>query len=123
MNIVRAGEATVVDKPEGTRVSYYMFDDYEVINNELAPHAIQQWHHHETIGETMFVIEGSLEVLWRENGEEKSEFLGPGDLAESEHSPHTLRNSSDQAVRFVVIKRVPSGQNHRQTFKEDKVLD
>lgn len=123
MKIVQANKTLHVKKPEGTDVHYYLFKDYEVHYNDQAPHTTQTWHHHEKIWETLYIIDGELMARWRENGEEKSQVVRSGDLIETERTPHTFSNDSDEVVRFLVIKRMPSEEDHSEVLKTDKVLD
>ena len=78
MKFMQRSDAIHIAKPEGTDVHYYLFNDYEVMYNEQAPHTTQTWHHHDKIWETLYVIEGELTALWREDGEEKSQLMSPG---------------------------------------------
>lgn len=123
MKIVKSTDVPRVKKPEGTDIHYYMFNDYEVHYNDQAPHTVQTWHHHEKIWETLYIIDGELTAYWREEGEEKSQKVTAGDLIESERSPHTFSNDSDDVVRFLVIKRMPSSEDFSEIMKTDKVLD
>lgn len=123
MRIIKKSEAVRVSKPEGTDVDYFLFDDYEVHYNEQAPGTMQTWHHHEEIWETLYIIDGELAARWREDGEEKTQVVRAGDLIESERSAHTFTNESDTTVRFLVIKRIPTNQDYKEVFKNDKVLD
>lgn len=123
MKITTAKDVDHVHKPEGTDVHYYVFDDYEVHYNDQAPHTTQTWHHHEKIWETLYIIDGELTAYWREGEEEKSRVVKAGDVVETERSPHTFANNSDNTVRFLVIKRIPSGKDFREVLKTDKVLD
>jgi uncharacterized cupin superfamily protein len=123
MKITKAEDTLHVKKPEGTDVHYYLFKDYEVHYNDQAPHTTQTWHHHEKIWETLYIIEGELSAKWRENDEEKSQTVKAGDLIETERTPHTFSNDSDKVVRFLVIKHLPSTEDHSETLKTDKVLD
>jgi len=123
MNIVRSSDVNFVSKPEGTSVHYYLFNDYELHYNEQAPNTSQTWHHHEKIWETLYIIEGNLRVEWKEDGKVNSEIVSNGDLIETERTPHTFVNASDEIVRFIVIKRMPSDEDFRNVFKNDKVLD
>lgn len=124
MKIISAKDVLHVVKPEGTDVHYYLFKDYEVHYNDQAPHTTQTWHHHQTIWETLYIIEGELNAQWREDdGNEKSQTVKAGDLIETEHTPHTFSNDTDKVVRFLVIKRMPSTEDYSETLKTDKVLD
>lgn len=123
MKITHRSDAVHISKPESVEVDYYLFNDYEVHYNEQLPHTSQPWHHHDTIRETIYVIDGELTAYWREDGEEQSAVLHAGDLIETGNTSHTFTNESDHDVRFMVFKRVPSGANYRELFKSDKVMD
>lgn len=124
MKIIHRSDALYVEKPEGTQVAYYLFQDYEVHYNDQAPHTVQTWHHHEKIWETLYIIDGELMAYWRDaDGNEHSQKCIAGDLIETERTPHTFENQSDDTVRFLVIKRMPSGDDLREILKTDKVLD
>lgn len=49
--------------------------------------------------------------------------MSVGDLIETEKTPHTFTNHTDQMVKFLVIKQVLSGENKKELFKNDKVVD
>jgi len=123
MKIIHKTDALHVDKPEGTKVDYYLRSEYEVHYNEQVPQSTQTWHHHDHILETLFIIEGELTAKWREAGNVVVEIVRAGDLIETERTPHTFTNHTDQVVRFLVIKQVPSGQDKVELLKTDKVLD
>lgn len=123
MKIIKKEDTTNVYKPEGTNVTYFLFDEYEVHYNEQIPGSTQLWHHHEKIWETLYIIEGELKAKWKEDGEVKEQIVKAGDLVEVEHAPHTFTNHTDKVVKFLVIKQVLKGKNHKKLFKQDKVLD
>lgn len=123
MRIVSKKDVLHVEKPEGTIVDYYLFDEYEIHYNEQIPKSTQTWHHHEKIWETLFILEGELTVRWRENGEEKSQIVEKGDLIETERTPHTFENHTDNKVRFLVFKQLLNGENKKEILKTDKVVD
>ncbi len=123
MKITQAEDVVHIKKPEGTDVHYYLFKDYEIHYNDQAPHTTQTWHHHEKIWETIYIIDGKLTAHWRKNGEEKSQVVKSGDLIETERTAHTFSNDSDEIVRFLVIKRMPSNEDFTEVLKTDKVLD
>lgn len=123
MKIIHKTDAVHVPKPQSVEVDYYLFDDYEVHYNEQLPHTTQDWHHHDVIWETLYIVDGELTAYWRENAETKSRVVKAGDLIETERSSHTFANESDGVVRFLVLKRVPSDENYRAVFKNDKILD
>lgn len=123
MKIIQAKDVPHIAKPEGTDVHYYLFKDYEVHYNDQAPRTTQTWHHHEKIWETLYIIEGELVAQWHDGDEGKSQTVKAGDLIETERTPHTFSNDTDEKVRFLVIKRIPSEKDYSETLKTDKVLD
>lgn len=123
MKITTQKETLNISKPEGTNVSYYLFPEYEVHYNEQKPGSTQTWHHHETIWETLFIIEGELTAQWRETGGVKSQIVKAGDLIETERTPHTFTNHTDGVVKFLVIKQVPHGKEYKELLKADKIVD
>ena len=123
MKIIHKIQALHIDKPEGSAVDYFLFPEYEVHYNELKPGTIQQWHHHQQINETLFIIEGELELWWLENGAKVSRVVTAGDLIQGENTPHTFINATDKPVRMIAFRFVPDGQNKSQIIKNDKYLD
>jgi len=121
MQIVKQGIA--VAKPEGTRVTYYIFPEYEIHYNELLPTTVQPWHHHNAIEETIFVISGEIEVRWLENGTIVTEKVHQGDIVRVEDTPHTLANLLDAVAIFLVVRLVLSGKDTREILRTDKHLD
>lgn len=120
MLITRKTTATYVVKPDGTNVWYYLFPEYEVHYNEIAPGVTQVWHCHEQIEEVIFMLSGQLQAEWIENGKKQQSMLKEGDLVQSKNSVHTFTNTSEYLTKFLVIKLVPDGNDHRKTFKTDK---
>lgn len=123
MKIVKKKDVLHVDKPEGTKVDYYLRDEYEIHYNEQVPHSTQTWHHHEFIWEVLFILEGELTAKWKENGEPREKIVQAGDLIESERSSHTFTNHTDKTVKFLVFKFVPTGEQKKELLKTDKVVD
>lgn len=123
MKIIHPKDTLQVSKPEGTDVTYFLRPEYEVHYNEQKPGTTQTWHHHETVWETLYIIEGELKVKWKENDKEKEEIVRVGDLIETERTPHTFTNHTNGLVKFLVIKQVLSGENKSELLKSDKVID
>lgn len=123
MKIIHKKDVPYVEKPEGVNVAYYLFPEYEVHVDEQLPHTTQTWHHHEAIWESVYIVEGELTAQWKENEEIKKEVVKTGDLIESEHTPHTYANDTDEITKYIVIKQVLSGNEKRELLKSDKVLD
>jgi uncharacterized cupin superfamily protein len=124
MKITNLSQAIHVDKAEGTSVDYFLFPEYEIHYNEVKPGVTQLWHHHPRIWETIFMIEGELEVHWQDEfGKKQNSIVKKGDVVEVENSPHTFINSSKEVARFVVYRFVPTGEDKREIIKKDKMLD
>ena len=123
MKIIYKSQALHVDKPEGSAVDYYLFPEYEVHYNEVKPGTIQLWHHHQQISESLFIIEGELEVWWLENKTKVKKIVTAGDLVQVENTSHTFINSTDKIVKMIAFRFVPDGIDKSKIIKNDKVLD
>jgi uncharacterized cupin superfamily protein len=123
MKIIHKQNALHADKPEGTKVDYFLQEEYEVHYNEQVSKSTQIWHHHEQIWETIFIIKGELTAKWKENNKVVEEVVSAGDLIEAENTTHTFTNHTDKIVKFLVIKQILSGENKRELLKTDKVVD
>lgn len=124
MKITRREDAIAVDKGNGTSVRYYIYPEYEIHYNEILAGTFQQWHHHEVIEETLYIITGALEAHWRDaEGNSQFDKLGPGDVIRVGSLPHTFANTSESTATFMVVRTVPDGRDKREIIKNDKVLD
>jgi uncharacterized cupin superfamily protein len=124
MKIILKNEAIHTEREDRTLVDYYIFPEYEIHYNEIRPGVVQKWHHHSTIWETIFIIEGEIEIRWRdEKGEQKSQIVSKGDVIEVEKTSHTLANIGLETAKLVVFRFVPTGEDKREAIKNDKVLD
>ena len=123
MNIIHKDDALHINKQEGTKIDYYLRDEYEMHYNEQVPGSTQTWHHHEQILETLFIIEGELTAKWKEDGKVIDQIVRAGDLIETENTPHTFTNHTDKIVKFLVIKQVLSGKSKKELLKTDKIID
>ena len=122
MEIINPFNAIHREKPDGTRVDYYLQPEYEIHYNEVPPGTTQEWHSHNKQEEVLFIIEGALEARWLEKGEKRSESVHKGDLIRVENTIHTFANISDKNAAFIVFKMILSGKDNSNTFKEDKIL-
>jgi quercetin dioxygenase-like cupin family protein len=118
---VPPGKAITVTKDNGTKVSYYIFPEFELHDNVLAPDSIQGWHYHQDIEEIIFVTEGSIEVLWLDKDKKKqSKILRSGDLCRLGRSVHTVANRTKEPARFLVYRLVSREKNQHQLIKNDR---
>lgn len=122
MKIIPRSQARSENRPSGERL-YYDFLEYNLHLNEIKPGGATDWHHHEKIWETVFVVKGELVVRWKENGEVKEQIIREGDVVEVEDTPQSFVNETDKPAFFLDIKQVLSGEDKRELLKSDKVSD
>lgn len=79
IKIVKQQEAIHVEKEDRTIVDYYLFNEYEIHHNILPAHTIQGWHYHQNIEEVIFIIDGSMEVMYQDDDICKN-IVYPGDI-------------------------------------------
>jgi mannose-6-phosphate isomerase-like protein (cupin superfamily) len=116
-------DAIYRDKGDGTKVSYYRFDEYEIHANTLDPGSVQGWHHHNRIIETLYVVSGSMEARWIEDGDVRTRRLDRGDVITVGSSVHTFANPYEQPAEFLVFRLVPDGTDKRDLIKNDRHAD
>jgi uncharacterized cupin superfamily protein len=121
--ISRLADSRQLTKDGGTFVRYYLFPEYEIHYNELVAGGSQQWHRHDVIEETIYVVSGQVDVLWRDDYGEHRTALDAGDVVRFGAAPHTLVNTSDSRTVFLVFKLVLDGCDKRAIFQSDKVPD
>ena len=56
MKIFRKADAIFHEKPLGTKVTYHLFDEYEVNLNEVPSQTHQDWHYHKVKEEVILVV-------------------------------------------------------------------
>lgn len=121
--VTTRSDAIYRDKGNGTRVSYYLFDEYEIHANSIEPGTVQDWHHHERIIETLYVVAGTVEARWLDGDRVVTHRLGPGDVVEVGASVHTFANPGDDPAEFLVFRLVPDGTDKRNLIKNDRHAD
>jgi len=125
MNIpefLNQNDAITVHKENGTDVSYFIFPEYEIHLNKIAPKSIQEWHFHSQLEETLLINKGELTCRWIENGTEKSKRVGPNGVIRVCNSAHTFENETEEDAEFTVFRFVPDGVDKREIIKRDKVI-
>lgn len=121
--VTTSADAIYADKGNGTRVSYYLFDEYEIHANTIAPGTVQDWHHHDRIIETLYIVSGSIEACWLDNGQITTRRLDRGDVITVGSTVHTFANPYDQPAEFLVFRLVPDGTDKRDVIKNDRHAD
>ena len=119
--IVAESDAITVTKDDGTKVSYYIFPEFEVHANIIVAGTVQNWHYHKAIEEIIFVTSGQIEVLWLNNNKQKtSKTLNAGDLCRLGSSVHNVANNTKEAATFLVYRLIPTGKNQHTLIKSDR---
>lgn len=119
--IVPISEAITVIKDDGTKVSYFIFPEFEIHANTLVAHTVQGWHYHKHIEEIIFMTHGEIEVRWLDTHKKPTaKTLHEGDVCRLGRSIHTLANVSDQTANFVVYRLVPLEKNQHAFIKADR---
>lgn len=118
----RHSDAIHVHKENGTDVSYFIFDEYEIHRNIMKAHTIQEWHYHSKIDESLFVVKGELTAYWIEEGHKKKEIIHPNEIVRVKQSVHTFENETDEDIEFIVFRFVPDHVDKKDIIKNDKFL-
>ena len=119
--IVPESDAITVKKDDGTKVSYYIFPEFEVHANTIVAGTVQNWHYHKAIEEIIFVTSGQIEVLWlSENKQKESKTLSAGDLCRLGSSVHNVANNTEETATFLVYRLIPTGENRHTLIKDDR---
>ena len=122
INFLEKNDAITVSKVNGTNVSYYIFNEFEIHMNKISPKSIQEWHYHSKIEETLMIIKGDLTCRWLECGEERSKKITVNEIVRVGNSTHTFENETDEEVEFIVFRFVPDGIDKREIIKSDKIV-
>ena len=109
-------------RDDGSKITYYIFNEYEVHYGEIAPGVTQPWHHHPTITETLYIIEGKIMLHYLQNGTKVEKEIVLGDVIEVEATPHTFSNPFKEKCKMIAFRFVPQGKDQREFIKNDKVL-
>ena len=115
-------DAITVDKPNGTHVSYHIFEESEIHLNRITPASTQEWHYHTLIDECLLITRGVLTCRWLEDGEERTRRVHEQEIVRVGNSVHTFANETDEDVELVVFRFVPEGRDKREMIKSDKAV-
>lgn len=124
VEIVPIDDAITVEKDNKTKVSYFLFDEFEVHKNTIPKNTIQEFHKHSKIEEVIYVTKGTIIVEWIEDNKIQSKEASENTLVRVKKSIHTIKNTSSEDAEFIVFRMVPDGKNKREIIKHDKkVID
>ncbi|RKD30801.1 hypothetical protein BET01_05660 [Lacrimispora algidixylanolytica] len=115
-------DSIYVEKKNGTRVNYFIFDEFEVHENVISPKSAQEWHMHRAIEEVLVVTSGEITIRWKDEGGIYRETASKDTVIRVRNSIHTIENRMDQEATFLVFRMVPEGKNKRDIIKNDKVI-
>lgn len=119
--ITTKADSIFKDKGDGTLVNYYQFDEFEIHSNVVAAGTVQEWHHHERISETIYVVSGTIEVRWIEDSSiVRRTHLDSGCVVNVGSSVHTIANPGHSGAKFIVFRFVPDGDDKRDLIKNDR---
>ena len=122
MKITTKKEAINKQREDGTKISYYLFNEYEVHDGKLPPGTVQPWHHHNLISETLFIAEGKA-LLHYLNGDHKlQKEVVLGDVIQVEDTPHTFSNPFAEPCRIIAFRFLPQNLDQSELIKNDKIL-
>ena len=122
IKFLEKNDAITVSKVNGTDVSYYIFNEFEIHMNKISPKSIQEWHYHSKVEESLMIIKGELTCRWLECDEERSKKITVNEIVRVGNSTHTFENETDEEVEFIVFRFVPDGIDKREIIKSDKVV-
>lgn len=120
--IIQLEDSISVVKENRTRVNYFLFDEFEVHVNVIPPGAVQEWHFHSKLEESILILDGKLLFSWTSQGHSNSRLLEKGTLVRVKDSVHTFSNASDKDTSFVVFRFIPDGTSKHELIKNDKTI-
>lgn len=121
MQIIKKKDSILRTRDDSTIINSYLFDEYEIHYNELPPHKKQGWHRHDKIEEVLFVIDGTLNISYLDEGNEQTSVLEAGDMVRFEKTMHTIENTTDKLSKFFVFKLILDGKKKTNIFLTDKI--
>lgn len=122
MEFYQIKDSIEVHKESGTDVNYFIFHEYEIHRNKIAPHTRQEWHYHSKIEETLLITKGELVCYWIEDNKKKKHIAVENDIIRVKDSVHSFANESDNETEFTVFRFVPDGSDKRAVIKNDKTV-
>lgn len=120
--IITIEDSISVVKENRTKVNYFIFNEYEIHLNTIPSGAIQEWHFHSRLEESILVLTGELLLSWQDQGQIYNQLLKEGTVVQVKDSVHTFSNTSGFDTSFVVFRFIPDGQDKRELIKNDKTI-
>lgn len=123
MKITKKNQAISKLRPDGTKINYYIFDEFEVHSATIESNVKQPWHHHTKQSEIIYVISGKIQLEYVINDKKIKRVIKPEEIVEVENTPHTFTNPFSQACKMMAFRFIKSGKPTQHIIKSDKVLD
>lgn len=120
--IITIEDSISVVKDNRTRVNYFIFNEYEIHLNTIPSGAVQEWHFHSKLEESILILTGELLLSWQDQGQFYNQLLKEGTIVRVKDSVHTFSNTSSRDTTFVVFRFIPDGQDKRELIKNDKTI-
>ena len=120
--IITIEDSISVVKDNCTRVNYFIFNEYEIHLNTIPSGAVQEWHFHSKLEESILILTGELLLSWQDHGQIYNQLLKEGTIVRVKGSVHTFSNTSSRDTTFVVFRFIPDGQDKRELIKNDKTI-
>lgn len=120
--IITIEDSISVVKDNRTRVNYFIFNEYEIHLNTIPSGAVQEWHFHSKLEESILILTGELLLSWQDHGQIYNQLLKEGTIVRVKDSVHTFSNTSSRDTTFVVFRFIPDGQDKRELIKNDKTI-
>ncbi|MEW4412260.1 cupin domain-containing protein [Clostridium sp. AN503] len=120
--IITIEDSISVVKDNCTRVNYFIFNEYEIHLNTIPSGAVQEWHFHSKLEESILILTGELLLSWQDHGQIYNQLLKEGTIVRVKDSVHTFSNTSSRDTTFVVFRFIPDGQDKRELIKNDKTI-
>lgn len=122
MKITKRKDSIFCHRKDGSKIYYYLYDEYEVHFGELDPGTIQPWHHHALMNESLYIISGKVKLHYLEKGVKKEIIVEPGDIIEVENTPHTFSNPYKTTCKMIGFRFIPIKKKTQHIIKKDKIL-
>lgn len=122
MRITKQKDSIFRHRKDGSKIYYYLYNEYEIHYGELDPGIIQPWHHHMLMNESLYIISGKVKLHYLEKGVKKEIIVEPGDIIEVENTPHTFSNPYKITCKMIGFRFIPIKKKTQHIIKKDKIL-
>ena len=121
IDIRQLSEAISVEKDNGTKVSYFLYPEFEIHQNILPANTVQDWHKHQAIEEVIVPTKGNVTIQVLEDNAIKTYTVNCGDVLRVKDSAHRIIGDTKEEVQFTVFRFVSNGNDQSDKIKNDKV--